>query len=150
MVEQEADPDATFVYEELSRHCNAPDINGLLDCLQRRVTLMREWGLFFEKYPILLCPNSADLPFPNNLDVASESNFDRVLNAQLTQIAPPFMGLPGLSVTTRILEDGTPVGVQLLAARFREDTLLAAGSDIANQGPELPPIDPVPDLGTGQ
>lgn len=142
MVIEEDDPDACFVYEQLQRHCDGPDVNGLLDCLQRRVTLMRQWNDFFDKYPVLLCPNSGELPFPNNLDAESSDAFDRVLAAQLPQIAPPFLGLPGLAVTTGILSDQTPVGIQLIGAKFREDSLLAAGADIAAAGPAFPPVNP--------
>lgn len=142
LVDQEADPDASFVYQQMQRLCPEPDLNGLLDCLQQRVTLMRSWAQFFERYPILLCPNSAEPPFPNNLDVESADSFDRVIEAQLPQIAPPFMGLPGLAVTTTIGPNHTPIGVQLLAARFREDTLFDAGADIAASGPTLSPVDP--------
>jgi amidase len=45
-------------------------------------------------------------------------------------IATPFMGLPGLTVTTG--RHGTaPVGVQLIADQFREDLLLAAGEHLS-------------------
>jgi amidase len=142
MVEEEADPDAMFVYQQLSRLCPKPELGDLMNCLQSRVTLMRKWNQFFEKYPVLLCPNSAEPPFPNNLDVENADSFDRVVEAQLPQIAPPFVGLPGLSVATGILERGIPMGVQLIAGRFREDTLLAAGADIESTGPAFPPIDP--------
>ena len=39
------------------------------------------------------------------------------------------MGLPGLSVPTGVV-DGLPIGVQLVATRFREDRLLSAGEVI--------------------
>ena len=65
-----------------------------------------------------------------------------MVEAQIPQIGPPFIGLPGLCVTTGISSDNVPVGVQLIAARYREDTLLAAGADIEAAGPDLPPIDP--------
>ncbi len=141
-VEAEAEPDSQFVYEQLQRHCPQPDLNMVLDCLQRRVTLMREWNLFFDRYPLLLCPISAEPPFPNNLDVESSNAFDRVAEAQVPQIGPPFLGLPGLCVTTGISSGNVPMGVQLIAARFREDTLLAAGAAIESAGPALPPVDP--------
>ena len=63
-------------------------------------------------------------------DVASEADFDTVLHAQMPLIATPFMGLPGLTVTTG--RHGTaPVGVQLIADQFREDLLLAAGEHLS-------------------
>ena len=141
-VEAEGDPDSLFVYEQLQRHCPPPDLNRVMDCLQRRVTLGREWNIFFEKYPVILCPISGEPPFPNNLDVESPEAFDRVAEAQIPQIGPPFLGLPGLCVTTGISDQDVPIGVQLIAARFREDTLLAAGADIEAAGPQLPAIDP--------
>ncbi|MEP1208939.1 MAG: amidase family protein [Rhizobiaceae bacterium] len=141
-VEQEGDPDSQFVYAQLQRHCPAPDLDMVMDCLQRRVTLGRQWNAFFEQYPLILCPISGEPPFPNNLDVESEDSFDRVAEAQVPQIGPPFLGLPGLCVTTGISDQNVPMGVQLIAARYREDTLLAAGAAIEAAGPALPPIDP--------
>ena len=78
----------------------------------------------------MLCPVSGETAFPDQLDVASEAGFDRVLAAQMPLISTPFMGLPGLAVTTG--QDGTaPLGVQLIADQFREDLLLAAGQILA-------------------
>ena len=141
-VDAEGDPDSQFVYEQLQRHCPAPDLNMVLDCLQRRVTLGRQWNEFFDQYPLILCPISGEPPFPNNLDVESPEAFDRVAEAQVPQIGPPFLGLPGMCVTTGVSDDSVPMGVQLIASRFREDTLLAAAREIEKRGPELPVIDP--------
>ena len=53
-----------------------------------------------------------------------------MIEAQLPQIAPPFMGLPGLTVTTgRTVTH--PIGIQLLADRGREDILLDAADILA-------------------
>jgi amidase len=64
-----------------------------------------------------------------------------VFEAQTPQIAPPFMGLPGLTVATSGV-DAPPMGVQLLAGPWREDLLLDAGADIAARGSVIPPVDP--------
>ena len=50
-------------------------------------------------------------------------------------------GLPGLAVPTG-QADGIPVGVQLVAARFREDVCLAAAEVIEARSPATTPIDP--------
>ncbi len=142
-VTQEADPDASFVYEQMTALCPEIDAAGLMDTLQTRVGLMREWQRFLERYPVLLCPVSAELPFPDLLDVESPAAFHRVLEAQLTQVAIPFLGLPGLTVSTGLVGN-TPVGVQLVGGRYREDTLLAAGEIIEAAGAPPGPVDPAP------
>ncbi len=139
---REQDPDAVFVYEQMKALCPAPDLDAMLDTLQQRATYCREWLLFLERHPVLICPASAELPFPDLLDVQSPDAFRRVMEAQLTQIAIPFLGLPGLVVTTR--ESGaTTTGVQLVAGRFREDTLLQAGEVLEAAGTPTCPVDPV-------
>ncbi|MFT5176928.1 MAG: amidase, partial [Gammaproteobacteria bacterium] len=65
----------------------------------------------------------------------------RVMDAQLLQIAIPYMGLPGLTVSTDMVGE-TPVGVQLIAGRFHEEALLQAGAAIEQRGTPCSPIDP--------
>ena len=109
--------------------------------LTRRATLMREWLALFEKYAVLLMPVSAELPFPDQLDRKDAASFARVWQAQLTQIAIPFLGLPGLTVSTGLV-GRVPVGVQVVSGRFREDLCLAAGEAIEAGGAPPAPIDP--------
>jgi amidase len=51
------------------------------------------------------------------------------------------MGLPGLVVTTGLV-GRVPVGVQLLAGRYREDLLLEAGAAIEAAGVPKTPVEP--------
>lgn len=129
-VAREADPDALFVYGCLSRIVPPLTVEGLMRALQARARLTRLWRGFLAEWPLVLCPVSGEPPFPDLLDVESEAAFERVLAAQMPQIAPPLMGLPGLVVTTD-LTGPAPMGVQLLADWQREDLLLAAGEVLA-------------------
>jgi amidase len=113
----------------------------LSKALTRRATLTREWLAFFEKYAVLLMPVSGELPFPDQLDHKDEASFARVWHAQLPQIAIPFMGLPGLTVSTGLV-GRIPVGVQLVSGRYREDLCLAAGEAIEAGGTPSAAIDP--------
>ncbi|TDK48964.1 amidase family protein [Antarcticimicrobium luteum] len=134
-IRTEDDPDANLVHARLSAVCPAVDVNGLMDALQARSRLARDWRAFLSDWPVLLCPVSGELPFADQRDVASQADFDAVLAAQMPQIGLPFMGLPGLTVTTGTVEGPngpTPVGVQLVANQFREDLLLDAGEAIAD------------------
>ena len=141
MIAREDDPDANHVYRMLSEVAEAPDINDLLDAIQTRAVFLRQWQAFLTDYPVLLCPVSGELPFPNNLDVESDDAFRRCFEAQLLQIGLPFMGLPGLTVSTDLVGP-TPVGVQLVAGRYREDLLLDAGAVIEGAGTPPMPVDP--------
>ena len=132
---KEDDPDANFVYAQLLANCETPTLTSLMDALQQRLRLAREWNQFLCEFPVLLCPVSAEAPFPDMLDVESPAAFARVLEAQMTQIALPLMGMPGLSVATA--SGSAPMGVQLVSARFREDILLAAGADIESRNPPI-------------
>ncbi len=137
---REDDPDANFVYAQLLDNCETPTLQSLMEALQRRIQLAREWHLFLRDYPLLLCPVSAEPPFPDQLDVESPEAFQRVVEAQMTQIGLPLMGMPGLSVATAAGRE--PMGVQLVAARFREDILLAAGAEIEARNAPLEIADP--------
>ncbi len=113
----------------------------LSKALIRRDLLVRDWFAFFAKYPVLLMPVSGELPFPDNLDLKDEASFQRVWHAQLPQVAMPLMGLPALSVSTGLV-GRIPVGVQLVAGRFREDMCLLAGEAIEAGGTPSEAIDP--------
>ncbi|HET7410845.1 MAG TPA: amidase family protein [Paracoccaceae bacterium] len=141
MVVREDDPDANHVFRMLSEVVEAPDANGLLDATQKRAALLREWQVFLREHPVLLCPVSAELPFPDALDIESDESFRRCFEAQIIQIGLPFMGLPGLTLTTGLV-GRSPVGVQLVAGRYREDILLDAAAVIEDAGTPASPVDP--------
>ena len=105
------------------------DRDQYLEALTRRFTIAREWAVFFERYPVLLMPNSWERQFPINDDLRSAERTAQIFLAQAPMLGTAVLGLPGLSVPTGVL-DGLPVGVQLVATKFREDRLLAAGEII--------------------
>jgi amidase len=140
--EREGDPGALACLRGNRAKVFPFDAAAFSRALTRRATLMREWLQFLETYPVLVMPVSAELPFPDGLDVRDEASFTRVWQAQLTQIAIPFLGLPGLTVSTGLV-GRVPVGVQVVAGRFREDLCLLAGEAIEAFGTPPTPIDPV-------
>jgi amidase len=138
MAEREGDPGALACLRGNRAKVHPFDLSK---ALTRRATLTREWLSFFENYAVLLMPVSGELPFPDQLDRKDEASFARVWHAQLPQIAIPFMGLPGLTVSTGLV-GRVPVGVQLVSGRYREDLCLAAGEAIEAGGTPSAAIDP--------
>jgi amidase len=142
MAEREGDPGALACLHGNRAKVASFDGAALSKALTRRATLTRQWLEFFETYAVLLIPVSGELPFPDQLDRKDEASFARVWHAQLPQIAIPFMGLPGLTVSTGLV-GRIPVGVQLVSGRYREDLCLLAGEAIEAGGVPPSPIDPV-------
>jgi amidase len=140
--EREGDPGALACLRGNRSKVFPFDAAAFSRTLTRRATLTRQWLEFFEKYAVLLMPVSAELPFPDGLDRKDDASFARVWRAQLTQIAIPFMGLPGLTVSTGLV-GRVPVGVQVVSGRYREDLCLAAGEAIEAGGTPPMPVDPV-------
>ena len=110
-----------------------------MDGLQKRVRFVGEWMEFFERFPVAIIPVSGELPFRDQR-MSRASGLPPHHGGADAQVGLPLMGLPGLTVTTGLV--GTmPVGVQLVAGRYREDLLLQAGEAIEAAGPATP-VDP--------
>jgi amidase len=139
--EREGDPGALACLHGNKAKVFPFDGAALSRALTRRATLTREWLGFFEKYAVLVMPVSGELPFPDHLDRKDDASFARVWRAQLPQIAIPFMGLPGLTVSTGLV-GRIPVGVQVVSGRYREDLCLLAGEAIEAGGTPSAVIDP--------
>jgi len=135
-VAKENDPDANIVYQRLTAMCPKIDLDLVMKTLQNRASLVRAWRVFLNKYPIMLCPVSGQLPFDDLKDIGSQADFEGILDAQMTQVGLPFMGLPGLTVSTGLVGN-KPVGVQVVSDQYREDLLLATGALI---GKTIKPI----------
>ena len=134
--EREGDPGALAVLRFHAQTARSIDLPGYSRVLTRRNAICREWQVFLDHTPVVLLPVSAELPFPDNLDLQGDMAFARMWEAQMTQIALPIIGLPGLTVS------GIAGGVQLIAGRFREDVCLLAGEAIEAGGVAPAPIDP--------
>ncbi len=139
---QEDDPDANHVLAEMHKLIPPPDLNEVLDALQARLGFLREWQMFLAEHPVLICPVSAEPPFPDLLDL---EDFPRVFEAQLTQVSLPLLGLPAMSVFMGFVtgEQGrVPLGAQLVGARYREDILLDAAEAIEARGDAIRVVTP--------
>jgi amidase len=139
--EREGDAGALNVLAHLRSSALALDQSSFSQLLVRRATLLREWQMFLETYAVLVIPVSAELPFENHLDLQGDDAFARVWRAQMPQLGLPYLGLPALTVSTGLV-DRTPVGVQVVSGRYREDLCLTAGEAIEAGGTPPAPVDP--------
>ena len=140
--EADGDPGLLALLDNLAPRFEASTPDAVPAALRRRATLIRDWSLFLTRYAVLVLPVSAEPPFPDNLDRENAAAFERVWRAQMPMIGLPLLGLPALSVATGLAASGASLGVQVVAARFREDLCLDAGVAIEAGGVPPAPIDP--------
>jgi amidase len=140
-VAREGDPGSLAVVAAFRARLETFPPDFVARSLVQRATLTREWRILLAKYAVLVLPVSAELPFADGLDLEGEAGFQRVWKAQLTQTGLPALGLPALTVSTGLV-GSAPVGVQVVADRYREDLCLQAGEVIEAGGVPPSPIDP--------
>lgn len=125
--EADGDPGALNILRHHEATARSVDLASYSALLARRLGIVRAWRVYLEHTPVVLLPVSAELPFADGLDL---HDMARVWEAQMIQVALPVVGTPGLTVTTGAV-GMAPVGVQVIAGRFREDLCLLAGEAIA-------------------
>jgi amidase len=95
---------------------------------QKRAQLFQRFAKFFERYDLLITPQSPVKQFP------VEMNFPTLINGRKLEnytdwIAGSFlitlMSLPGGSVPAGRTSDGLPVGIQIVGPRFEEPLILS-------------------------
>jgi len=100
-----------------------------MKALAERARVVREWQLFFDRVPLVLAPVCTQPVYRRGFDVESVERTAEVWRECTTLTAIPVLGVPALAVPTGVV-DGLPVGVTVMAARFREDGCLPAGEAI--------------------
>jgi amidase len=141
-VESDGDPGAMALVAAMRPRTKTYPADAIARALIERATVVRQWQIFLNRYAVLLIPVSAELPFPDGLDLQGAESFQRVWDSQFLMRATPALGLPILAVSTGLVGQ-SPVGVQIVASRFREDLCLRAGEAIEARGTPPAPIDPL-------
>lgn len=140
---REGDPGAIAALAGQKDFAETLGMTEFSQALVKRAGLARQWLTFLDRYPLVLLPPCAELPFADNLDLKSPEDYRRVWTAQAPMIGLPVTGTPGLTLCTGLLEDGTPLGIHLVSGRFREDICLAAAEAIEARSPLVTVATPV-------
>src|SRR6202047_2020437 len=91
--EREGDPGALACLRGNRAKVFPFDAAAFSKALTRRATLAREWLQFLETYSVVVIPVSAELPFPDGLDMRDEASFTRVWQGAVSPLVDPFPGL---------------------------------------------------------
>jgi amidase len=141
-LEQSGDPGIATFLNNWWTLFPARDFHGYMNAFVERDALLQGWLLFLQQYPIVVMPASPEPPVPAGIDVQGLDGTRRMIEAISFQLTLPVLGLPGLAVPVGRTADGLPMGVQLSAARWREDLLFDAAAVIEAHEGVRRPIDP--------
>ncbi len=139
LVADKGDDAIRFTFKDFeSRHARL-DLAAYATGLARRTAIWRAWQRWLtERYAALLMPVSRSVPFPQDHDLTA-AGAEEVGHANQPLTIINFLGLPGLSVPTATVAQNIKLGVQIVAARFREDICFTLGEIIeAHAGPTTP------------
>jgi amidase len=105
------------------------DGTAYMNALAERAHVAPQWQMFLARVPLVLAPVCTERVYRRGFDLESVERTAAVWRECATLTAVPVLGLPALAVPTGVI-DGLPIGVQILAGRFREDLCLDAGEAI--------------------
>ena len=107
-----------------------------------RTALLEELRDLFQEVDLLVTPSTAITAPKIREDVQESGESDLSTTAQLIQFVPPasLSGYPALSLPVGYTPGGMPVGLQLMAAPWREDLLLGVGMALEARIPKQPPM----------
>ena len=106
------------------------DGRAYMEAIARRSRVVRDWLAFLETYPVVLTPLSVKRTPDARADLGGDAAVRALFwNDLRFMSAINVLGLPAAVVPAGLV-GGNPVGVQLIASRYREDVCLDAAAAI--------------------
>jgi amidase len=125
-----ASEDFHIAWNGIKASANTLDLAGWMRATAARNSHIRAWQLFFEEYPVVLAPTTVKpTPGPREDAISGERAREIFWNDLRFISAINVLGLPS-AVVPVALHAGKPIGVQLIAGRYREDLALDAAATI--------------------
>lgn len=124
-----ASPEMNRIVEGYFAMCRSRDLTTFMAACAERTGHIRNWMLFLERYPLVLSPLCLEPSHAPDADLQGDEAVRRLFRSFVFQTGLNTLALPCAVVPTG-LHDGRPIGVQLVASRFREDIALAAAEAI--------------------
>ncbi|MFN3853311.1 MAG: amidase family protein [Phreatobacter sp.] len=115
------------------------DYEGYMKAIALRSRFIRNWLAFLETYPVVLTPISVNPVPETNADLKGSQRIAELFwNDVRFMSAINVLGLPAAVVPVGLAK-GAPVGVQIIASRYREDICLDAAAAIEERAGRLVP-----------
>ena len=113
------------IFEHYQRVGKPVDPAGYREGIAERTTLTREWNVFLDRYPLMLCPFLMRSMYPWDYDARGFEQVRDLFLSAIYSTGTNYLSLPA-GVVPIGFADERPAGVQIVGRRFREDLILDA------------------------
>ena len=113
------------IFDNYARIGNPVDAAGYREAIAQRTALTREWNVFLDRYPLVLCPFIMRSMYDGDYDAQGLEQLRDLFRSAVYSLAVNYLSLPA-GVVPIGFADGRPAGVQIIGRRYREDLILDA------------------------
>ena len=113
------------IFEHYQRIGNPVDPVGYRQAIADRTALTREWNVFLDCYPLVLCPFLMRPMYAWDYDAQGFEQVKDLFMSAIYSTGVNYLSLPA-GVVPIGFADGLPAGVQIVGRRYREDLILDA------------------------
>ncbi|MDE0052115.1 MAG: amidase [Rhodospirillales bacterium] len=113
------------IFDHYQRVGNPVDAAGYRQGIADRTALTREWSVFLDSYPLVLCPFLMRSTYAWDYDAQGFEQVKDLFRSAIYSTGINYLSLPA-GVVPIGFADGLPAGVQIVGRRYREDLILDA------------------------
>ena len=113
------------LFEHYLRIGTPVDAAGYRQAIADRTALTREWNVFLDRYPLVLCPFLLRATYDWDYDAQGFEQIQDLFLSAIYSTGVNYLSLPA-GVLPIGLADGRPAGLQIVGQRYREDLILDA------------------------
>ena len=113
------------IFEHYQRIGKPVDPAGYRQAIADRAAMTREWNVFLDRYPLVLCPFLMRSMYAWDYDAQGFEQIQDMFRSAIYSTGVNYLSLPA-GVVPIGFADERPAGVQIIGRRFREDLILDA------------------------
>ena len=124
-IEQYGSADIQNVFDSYFELSELLDLEGYISAMGDRSSILRDWSLFLDEYPLVLTPFLMRPMYDWDYDTRGVEAVRDMFGSAIYSTGVNYLGLPA-GVIGMDLVDDRPAAIQIVGRRYREDLIADA------------------------